>query len=85
MYLSVFERKRPERAEGKAAMMGQKYRECSAPVQVSLEALVPADHFYRHLEKVLDLSFVREFVQEKYEHGGRPSIDPVVFWHRCNW
>src|SRR5436309_2591456 len=61
-------------------MMGQKSRECAAPVLVSLEDLVPADHFYRHLEKVLDLSCVREFVQEKYKQGGRPSIDPIVFF-----
>ncbi|MBO0782781.1 MAG: IS1182 family transposase [Ktedonobacteraceae bacterium] len=61
-------------------MMGQKSRESAAPALVSLEALVPTDHFYRHLEKVLDLSFVREFVQEKYGQGGRPSIDPVVFF-----
>ncbi len=27
---------------------------------VSLEELVPADHFYRHLERTLDLTFVRE-------------------------
>jgi transposase len=47
--------------------------------------LVPADHFYRHLERTLDLSFVREFVQQTYSCGGRPSIDPVVFAHRYNW
>ena len=61
-------------------MMGQKSRECATPVLVSLEDIVPTDHFYRHLEKVLDLSFVREFVQEKYRQAGRPSIDPVVFF-----
>jgi transposase len=61
-------------------MMGQKER-CFAPlVKVSLEELVPHDHFYRHLEHTLDLSFVREFVQETYAGGGRPSIDPVVFF-----
>jgi len=65
-------------------MMGQKSRVCSEPVLVSLEDLVPADHFYRHLEKVLNLSCVREYVQEKYKQGGRPSIDPVVFWHRSS-
>jgi hypothetical protein len=27
----------------------------------------------------------RDLVKESYAHGGRPSIDPVVFWHRCNW
>lgn len=47
---------------------------------VSLEELIPADHFYRHLERVLDLTFVREFVQDCYALGGRPSVDPVVFF-----
>src|SRR5258708_14786591 len=61
-------------------MMGTK-RRCFAPlINVSLEELVPADHFYRHLERTLDLSFVREFVQETYASQGRPSIDPVVFF-----
>src|SRR5438270_11899572 len=49
-------------------------------VTVSLEALVPADHFYRHLERELDLSFVREWVEGCYAVNGRPSIDPVVFF-----
>ena len=41
---------------------------------------MPRDHFYRHLERTLDLSFVREFVQETYAGKGHPSIDPVVFF-----
>src|SRR5579859_3607486 len=61
-------------------MMGKKTR-CFAPlINVSLEELVPQDHFYRHLERTLDLSFVREFVQQTYAVKGRPSIDPVVFF-----
>jgi|SRR5450755_500045 len=61
-------------------MMGRKERSFASLINVSLEALVPHDHFYRHLEKTLDLSFVREFVQETYLGSGRPSIDPVVFF-----
>jgi hypothetical protein len=61
-------------------MMGSKERHFAPLVNVSLEALVPLDHFYRHLERTLDLSFVREFVQQTYAGGGRPSIDPVVFF-----
>src|SRR5260370_34428351 len=61
-------------------MMGSKERHFATLVNVSLEALVPQDHFYRHLEKSLDLSFVRKFVQQTYASGGRPSIDPVVFF-----
>ena len=45
-----------------------------------MEELVPQDHFYRHLERTLDLSFVREFVEKTYAGGGRPSIDPIVFF-----
>ena len=65
-------------------MMGKKERGFAPLTNVSLEELVPADHFYRHLDRTLDFSFVREFVHETYAGGGRPSVDPVVFWHRCN-
>src|SRR6266700_7255645 len=66
---------------GKAiTMMGMKERQFAPLINVSLEALVPQDHFYRHLEKSLDLSFVRAFVQKTYAGGGRPSIDPIVFF-----
>jgi transposase len=61
-------------------MMGKKERSFAPLINVSLEALVPQDHFYRHLERTLDLSFVREFVHETYAGSGRPSIDPVVFF-----
>src|SRR6266702_4161887 len=61
-------------------MMGKKARSFAPLVQVSLEELVPQDHFYRHVERTFDLSFVRELVQETYAGGGRPSIDPVVFF-----
>ena len=66
-------------------MMGLKARAFAPLVAVSLEELVPQDHFYRHLQKVLDLSFVYDLVRERYALAGRPSIDPVVFWHRYNW
>ncbi len=58
-------------------MMGMKERSFAPLVNVSLEDLVPADHFYRHLERSLDLSFVREFVQQTYAGGGRP---PLTQW-----
>ena len=61
-------------------MMGSKQRQFAPLIHVSLEELVPVDHFYRHLERTLDLSFVREFVQETYASKGRPSVDPVVFF-----
>ena len=61
-------------------MMGTKQRHFAPHINISVEQLVPADHFYRHLERTLDLTFVRAFVQEAYAHGGRPSIDPIVFF-----
>src|SRR6266704_5645893 len=61
-------------------MLGMKRRFFAPLIQVSLEELVPHDHFYRHLEKSLDLSFVRELVANTYAVVGRPSIDPVVFF-----
>ncbi len=57
-----------------------KSRRLDEPIAVSLEALVPQDHFYRHLEARLDLNFVREWARELYAERGRPSIDPVVFF-----
>lgn len=45
----------------------------------SLEDLVPEDHLLRKVDKVFDLSFVYELVENKYSlDNGRPSIDPVV-------
>src|SRR5258708_5243434 len=61
-------------------MMGFKERAFAPLVAVSLDELVPQDHFYRHLQKVLDLSFVHDLVRELYALAGRPSIDPVVFF-----
>lgn len=57
-----------------------KPRRLDAPIAVSLEALVPADNFYRHLDATLDLGFVRAWVRDLYAERGRPSIDPVVFF-----
>ena len=61
-------------------MMGCKARVFLPVPAVSLEELVPADHFYRHLDRVLDLAFVRELVRDCYAVAGRPSVDPVVFF-----
>jgi len=62
-------------------MMGKKVRSFAPlPRDVTLEDLVPRDHFYRRLEAVLDLSFVRDLVEPLYAGGGRPSVDPVVFF-----
>ena len=61
-------------------MMGTKDRSFGLLPSVTLEELVPPDHFYRHLEAALDMSFVRNLVRETYADIGRPSIDPIVFF-----
>jgi transposase len=57
-----------------------KTRDLDRPALIAVESYVPKDHFYRHLHRVLDLSFVRELVADCYAVAGRPSIDPEVFF-----
>jgi hypothetical protein len=38
--------------------MGMKTQSFTPVPAVSLDELVPTEHFYRHLEQVLDLTFV---------------------------
>ncbi len=61
-------------------MIGTKARNVVPLSNISLEDLVPQDHLYRRLDQTLDLSCVRAFVQQMYARGGRPSIDPIVFF-----
>jgi transposase len=61
-------------------MLGTKERQFAPHVNVSLDQLVPSDHFYRQLDRSVDLSFVRDLVRDLYAAGGRPSVDPVVFF-----
>src|SRR5215218_3498447 len=60
--------------------MGIKERAFGPLPPVSLDDLIPPDHFYRHLDRALDLSFVRDLVRHAYAEFGRPSLDPVVFF-----
>jgi transposase len=62
-------------------MMGTKIRSFAPlPRDLLLEDLVPEGDFYRRLQARLDLSFVRDLVGPLYAKGGRPSVDPVVFF-----
>lgn len=46
---------------GHTTIMGTKTRSFpSLPRDISVEELVPEDHFYQRLERTLDLSLVRE-------------------------
>jgi transposase len=61
-------------------MLRAKTRAFAPLCNLTVEDLVPADHFYRHLEASLDLAFVRPWVKALYAERGRPAIDPVVFF-----
>ncbi len=61
-------------------MIGVKARHFTPISAVPLDELVPADHFYRHVDRMLDLTCVRDLVQGCSASGGKPSIDPVVFF-----
>lgn len=56
------------------------HRTLDQPVIVSLEQLVPRDHFDRHLDGTFSLTIVRDWVAERYANHGRASIDPAVFF-----
>ena len=44
-----------------------------------LESFIPEDHHLRRLNRVLDLSFIHEAVEDRYcQDNGRPSVDPEV-------
>lgn len=59
--------------------MGHKDRYFPALPDVTLEDRVPAYHFYRYPDALLDLSFVRDLVGGCYYPIGGPSIDPLVY------
>ena len=61
-------------------MLRAKTRAFAPLCNLTVEELVPADHFYRHLEAALDLGFVRDLVRSTYKECGRPSVDPRVFF-----
>jgi transposase len=61
-------------------MLGHKVRDFKPLTGICLEDLVPADNFYRQVERSIDLSFIRELAAEFYSNIGRTSVDPVVFF-----
>ena len=59
--------------------MGRVDAQGSMMQMVSLEQLVPQDHFLRKLDSVLDLGFVPGFLQQAYPSNlGPPGVDPVL-------
>jgi len=59
-------------------MMGKKGTEGPMFFYVTLEELVPQDHFLRSVLEVVDFSFIHSKVKHLYSHTGKPSVDPVV-------
>ena len=46
---------------------------------VTIENLVPEDHFLRKLYRLVDFSFIYEEIEGCYcQNNGRPCVDPVI-------
>lgn len=60
-------------------MQGEKPFEPKAFYSVNLDAMVPRDNFYRRLNSVLDLRWLRKETRQYYGTEGQKSIDPEVF------
>src|SRR6476620_595632 len=62
-------------------MQGVHAFEPKTKANIDLESFVAEDHFLRRINRVLDLSFIRELTAARYSDGqGRPSIDPEVYF-----
>jgi transposase len=62
-------------------MQGVHAFEPKTKVSIDLESFVAPDHSLRRIDRVLDLSFIRELTAPRYADGqGRPSIDPEVYF-----
>jgi transposase len=61
-------------------MMGIKTYQEKMFYNFKLSDKVPADHFLRAVNDVVDLRFVRELVADKYSNTGQRSIDPEVLF-----
>ena len=50
-------------------------------IQIDIEKLIPHNHLLRKIDRILDLSFVRDLTKDYYcQSNGRPSIDPELFF-----
>lgn len=61
-------------------MQGQQKNQQELFTYVDLAKLVPMNHLLRRIEKVLDLGFIRNLTKKYYSDGGRPSIDPEIYF-----
>lgn len=59
-------------------MLGNKRFEPKIFYSIRLDDMVPSDHELRKVLSMVDFSFVRSLVRDKYSWTGQPSIDPEV-------
>lgn len=59
-------------------MMGERFKEEPMFYYVTIEKLVPQDHYLRLIDSTVDFTLIRPMVKHLYSHTGKPSIDPVV-------
>jgi transposase len=60
-------------------MLGKNQKEESMFQMVTMSDLVPRDYYYRKVNQLVDFSFIREMVKEKYcTDNGRPSKAPEL-------
>ncbi len=64
-------------------MQGKKHLQPKILYTVTLEQLVPADNFYRRLNKELNFHWLYAVTKKYYGEEGQESIDPVVFFKMC--
>jgi transposase len=61
-------------------MLGRQEYQPELFTSIDMESLVPRNHLLRKVDRVLDLSFIRELAREFYcSDNGRPSIDPELY------
>jgi len=64
-------------------MQGKKQLQPKMLYTITLEQLVPADNFYRRLNKALELHWLYVATKNYYGQEGQESIDPLVFFKMC--
>ena len=57
-------------------MKREKYKQ--SMILMTIENLMPREHFLRDLVRLVDFSFIYDLVAPLYSDVGRPSVDPVV-------
>lgn len=59
-------------------MMTRSVEKQSRSLAVTMEELIPQDHFLRKLDAAISFDFVYDIVAPLYSAQGRPSVDPVI-------